>query len=239
MCLYGQFLLNVNVVCGKAGERIWLLYGCVAVDFSIIQQYHCVKSVQIRSLFWSVFPAFGLNTERCKVSLRIRFKCGKRRTRKNSVFGHISRSVSAIPSEFSAIHYFSVMAAFLLLFANDLKFCKLWMCRKRMEFLAQTLTRMFRQTWKTSFKFWVTIFGIQSSKLGINKNLFLYFNRGYLYRLFSDKNESRTNDNDLHLMKYFMVQVKYDMIKGLDEELRIQTLNVFTFAVFYSPLLTI
>ena len=180
------------------------------------------------------------NTEFFLVRIsRIRTEYGKRRTRKNYVLGHISRSVSATPSEFSTIHYFSVMAAFLLLFANDLKFCKLWMCRKRMEFLAQTLTRMFRQTWKTSFKFWATIFGIQSSKLGINKNLFLYFNRGYLYRLFSDKNESRTNDNDLHLTKYFMVQVNYDMIKGLDEELRIQTLNVFTFAVFYSPLLTI
>ena len=25
---------------------------------------HCVKSVQVRSFFWSVFPAFRLNTER-------------------------------------------------------------------------------------------------------------------------------------------------------------------------------
>ena len=28
---------------------------------------HCVKSVQIRSFFWSVFPEFGLNTERYRV----------------------------------------------------------------------------------------------------------------------------------------------------------------------------
>ena len=38
------------------------------------------------------FPAFGLNTERYSISLRIQSKCGKIRTRKNSVFGHFSRS---------------------------------------------------------------------------------------------------------------------------------------------------
>ena len=39
------------------------------------------------------FPAFGLNTERHGVSFRIQSKYGKVRTRKNSVFGHFSRSV--------------------------------------------------------------------------------------------------------------------------------------------------
>ena len=38
------------------------------------------------------FPAFGLNTERYFVSLRIQSECGKIRTRNNSVFGHFSRS---------------------------------------------------------------------------------------------------------------------------------------------------
>ena len=37
------------------------------------------------------FPAFGLNTERYKVSLCIQSKCGKIRTRDNSLFGHFSR----------------------------------------------------------------------------------------------------------------------------------------------------
>ena len=41
---------------------------------------HCVKSVQIRSFFWSVFSI-------------IQSECGKIRTRKTSVFGHFSRSV--------------------------------------------------------------------------------------------------------------------------------------------------
>ena len=37
--------------------------------------------------------AFRLNTERYSVSVRIQFQCGKIRTRKNSAFGHFSRSV--------------------------------------------------------------------------------------------------------------------------------------------------
>ena len=40
------------------------------------------------------FLAFGLNTERYGVSLRIQSECDKIRTRKNSVFGHFSRSAS-------------------------------------------------------------------------------------------------------------------------------------------------
>ena len=40
------------------------------------------------------FPAFGLNTERNSIPLRIQSKCRKLRTRKNSVFGHCSRSDS-------------------------------------------------------------------------------------------------------------------------------------------------
>ena len=40
------------------------------------------------------FPAFGLNTKICSVSLSIQSECGKIRTRKNSVFGHFSLSES-------------------------------------------------------------------------------------------------------------------------------------------------
>ena len=42
------------------------------------------------------FPAFGLNTERYFVSLRIQSECGKIRTRNKSVFGHFSRSVTYV-----------------------------------------------------------------------------------------------------------------------------------------------
>ena len=48
----------------------------------IITQIHCLKDVRIRSFSDPYFPAFGLNTERCGVSLRIQCECGKTRTRK-------------------------------------------------------------------------------------------------------------------------------------------------------------
>ena len=52
---------------------------------------HCVKSVQIRSYFWSVFS--GIRIEyRDLVNLRIQSEYRKIRTRNNSVFGHFSRS---------------------------------------------------------------------------------------------------------------------------------------------------
>ena len=41
----------------------------------------CVKGVRIRSYSGPYFPAFGLNTERYSVSLRIQSECGKIRTR--------------------------------------------------------------------------------------------------------------------------------------------------------------
>ena len=53
---------------------------------------HCVKSVQIRSFFWSVFPVLGLNMEIYGVNLRIQLEFRKIRTRKDYVFGHFSRS---------------------------------------------------------------------------------------------------------------------------------------------------
>ena len=47
----------------------------------------CVKSVQIRGFFWSIFRVFGLNTEINGVNLRMLSEYGKIRTTKNSVFG--------------------------------------------------------------------------------------------------------------------------------------------------------
>ena len=58
----------------------WLLAKFFVLHFmSFI--LHCVKSVHIRSCSVPYFPAFGLNTERFRASLRIQSKCGKRRTR--------------------------------------------------------------------------------------------------------------------------------------------------------------
>ena len=46
-----------------------------------IQNPQCVKSVGIRSYSGPGFPAFGLNTKKYGVSLRIQPECGKIRTR--------------------------------------------------------------------------------------------------------------------------------------------------------------
>ena len=52
-------------------------------DFYVIWvKNYCVKSVQIRSFSGPYFPAFGLNTERYGVSLRIQSEYGEIRTRK-------------------------------------------------------------------------------------------------------------------------------------------------------------
>ena len=52
-----------------------------------IKLYYCVKSVRIRSFSGPYFLAFGLNTERYWVSLRILSECGKIRARKTTNTG--------------------------------------------------------------------------------------------------------------------------------------------------------
>ena len=54
--------------------------GTPQMIFSVL---HCVKSVQMRSYFWSVY-----------VNLRIQSEHRKIRPRNNSVDGHFSRSIS-------------------------------------------------------------------------------------------------------------------------------------------------
>ena len=44
--------------------------------FLLFESSHCVKRVRIRSYSGLYFPAFRLNTERCRVSLHIQSKCG-------------------------------------------------------------------------------------------------------------------------------------------------------------------
>ena len=50
----------------------------------IFESPHLVKSARIRSFSGPYFSAFGLNTERYEVSLRIRSEFGEMRTRKTS-----------------------------------------------------------------------------------------------------------------------------------------------------------
>ena len=52
------------------------------LNLSVHNHNHCVKSVGIRSFSGPYLPAFGLNTERYKVSVHIQAECWKIWTRK-------------------------------------------------------------------------------------------------------------------------------------------------------------
>ena len=60
--------------------------------FCHFHEVHCVESVQIRSFFWSLFSRIWTECGEIRSISRIQSECGKIRTRKNSVFGHFSRS---------------------------------------------------------------------------------------------------------------------------------------------------
>ena len=49
--------------------------------WAITMRPHCIKSVRIRSYSGPHFPTFGLDRDRCSVSLRIQSECRKMRTR--------------------------------------------------------------------------------------------------------------------------------------------------------------
>ena len=53
---------------------------------------NCVKSVLIRSFFWSVLSVFELNTEIYSVNIYIQSEYGKIQTRKKLRIGHFSSS---------------------------------------------------------------------------------------------------------------------------------------------------
>ena len=72
--------------CASSEWRSILEYDLLVLSCAL----QCVKKAQIRSFFWSVFSL--IRTEYGKI-LCIQCECGKIRTRKNSVFGHFSRSV--------------------------------------------------------------------------------------------------------------------------------------------------
>ena len=66
---------------------------------------HCVKNVRIRSYSGPHFSAFGPNTERYSVSLRIQSGCGKMRTR-------ITPKTDTIYAVFSLKYLWGIASAF-------------------------------------------------------------------------------------------------------------------------------
>ena len=76
---------------------------------------HYVKNVRIRSYSGPYFPAFGLNTDRYGVSLRVQSECGKMRTRitpNTDIFHSVTRTSTSstqkqnqIPSQLLSGHH--------------------------------------------------------------------------------------------------------------------------------------
>ena len=64
--------------------------GVFSNSLKLVHGFRCVKSVKIRSFFCSVFSH---NWTECGEIWSIQSKSGRIRTRRNSVFGHFSRSV--------------------------------------------------------------------------------------------------------------------------------------------------
>ena len=119
-CYYSSNLFWRLVLYQPVSDR-WTFFGCfdtfiknkvkkiskqIAFPFKIFVSMSCScvalaefntgwKVSKYGVFFDPYFLAFGLNTERYEVSLHIQSKCGKIRTRKNSVFGHISHSASS------------------------------------------------------------------------------------------------------------------------------------------------
>ena len=66
------------------------------------------------------FPVFGLNTEIYSVNLRIQSKYRKLRTRKNSIFGHFSRSNTYILFEWR-LYFVKYFCLFIWISKNQTK----------------------------------------------------------------------------------------------------------------------
>ena len=94
-----------------------------------ILNFHFVKSVQIRSFLWCVFYRIRTEYEEI-VFLRIQSEFMKIRTRKNSVFGHFTRSVCFPYLEFCFFR------SWILIFLNYGIFC-VFESSKREQFKTQ------------------------------------------------------------------------------------------------------
>ena len=89
--------------------QFFIPFSIVKINFSIdgrnvwpnemlqgVKEWHCLKSVRVRSFSGLNFHGFELNTEIYSVNLRIRSKFGKMQTKKNSKYGHFSCCVKSL-----------------------------------------------------------------------------------------------------------------------------------------------
>ena len=70
---------------------------------------HCLESIRIRSYSGPHVPAFGLNTYRYEVSLRIQSECGEMRTR-------ITLNLDTF---YVVITYITILQSFFSIFCSE------------------------------------------------------------------------------------------------------------------------
>ena len=87
-------LLRKLSFCTHSLVKFFISFGSRAKSSRNVPLYRITASKvsKYRVFYGPYFAAFGLNSDRYGVSLRIKSECGKIRTSKNSVFGHFSRS---------------------------------------------------------------------------------------------------------------------------------------------------
>ena len=104
--------LVVNSI-SKTQILVWLHFliylFCKNIDRSYLQSlnYNYVKSVRIRSFFGPFFPAFGLNTDRCGVYLRVL-----------SEYGEIPTKITPNTDTFHTVYYIVVFCSNETLLCN-------------------------------------------------------------------------------------------------------------------------
>ena len=81
LLLMNVFKVFISCVSAETFQRK-RLYVYTSANLRICLDVHCMKNVRIQSFSGPYFPAFGLNTERYGVHLRIQSECMKMWTRK-------------------------------------------------------------------------------------------------------------------------------------------------------------
>ena len=89
-CARASFLIKLQVVTTPSEflKTVCIIHWRVVITAWKLSKYGVVSGLY--------FLAFGLNTERYSVSLRIQSECRKIRTRNNSPFGQFSRNVRLV-----------------------------------------------------------------------------------------------------------------------------------------------
>ena len=97
-----------------------------------------MKSIQIRSFFRSVFSRIWTEYGEIRVVLRIQFESGKIQTRKNSVFGHFSRSlISCISGRYKHCQIRQILHKYKYCFESYCYgsfFFEIWACMCNREY---------------------------------------------------------------------------------------------------------